>query len=207
LALGTRHQDPSRLAGRGAYAIVNNNPRVPSERTTHLGYHLSHPSESELGEVQKALGIQSAAAFVIQVKNPLAPTTSNQVVGRKPETRAKYPEEIMKEVFGMGGSKGREDYGLKFSSIETTELLDYEGAELLLIASVAGEAGVEEKLGEGRGEGTACTQRMADKADQWHIELRRVEKDEEGETIDKVLRELGTDQSSFLTEPLEGQWI
>ena len=159
MSLGTRHEGPSRVAGRGAYAIVNNNLRVPSERTTHLGYQLSHPSESELGEVQNALGIQSAATFVLQVKNPLAPTTSNQFVGRKPEQRAKYPEDVMKEVFGMGGSKGREDYGLRFSSVETTELLDYEGAELLLIASKAGEAGVEDKLGEGRGEGTIFTRR------------------------------------------------
>lgn len=59
----------------------------------------------------------------------------------------------MKEVFGMGGSKGREDYGLRFSSVETAELLDYEGAELLLIGSKAGQAGIEDKLGEERGEG------------------------------------------------------
>lgn len=131
---------------------------MPSERTTHLGYHLSHPSASQLGEVQKALGIQLAAAFIIQVKNPLAPTTSNQFVSRKPEKCAKYPEEIMREVFGMGGSKGREDYGLRFSSVETAGLLDYEGAELLLIASKAGEAGTAEKLGEGRGEGMICAQ-------------------------------------------------
>ena len=156
--LGTRHEDPSRLAGRGAYAIINNNPRIPSERTTHLGYHLSHPSASELGKVQKALGIQPAAAFVIEVKNPLAPTTSNQFVGRRPEERAKYPEDVMTDVFGMGGSKGREDYGLRFSSVETAELLDYEGAEVLLIASKAGKAGMEEKLGEGTGEGTVCIQ-------------------------------------------------
>ena len=152
--LGTRHEEPSRLAGRGAYAIINNNPRIPSERTTYLGYHLSHPSASDFGEVQNALGIQPAATFVIQVKNPLAPTTSSQFVGRKPEQRAKYPEDVMKEVFGTGGSKGREDYGLRFSSVETAELLDYEGAELLLIASKAGKAGLEDKLGEGRGEGT-----------------------------------------------------
>ena len=64
----------------------------------------------------------------------------------------------MKEVFGMGGSKGREDYGLRFSSVETAELLDYEGAELLLIGSKAGQAGIEDKLGEERGEGTVFIQ-------------------------------------------------
>jgi hypothetical protein len=49
--------------------------------------------------------------------------------------------------------------------------------------------------------------RTANKADQSHIELSRVEKNEGGETIDEVLRELGADQSSFPTEPLKGQWI
>ena len=161
----------------------------------------------DLGEVQKALGIQPAATFVIQVKNPLAPTTSNQFVGRKPEQRAKYPEDVMKEVFGMGGSKGREDYGLRFSSVETAELLDYEGAELLLIASKAGEAGLEDKLGEGRGEGTFAFNRIANGTDQCHIELSRVEKGEGGKSINEVLGELGADQSSFPTDPLEGQWI
>lgn len=59
----------------------------------------------------------------------------------------------MKEVFGKGGSKGREEYGLRFASCETMELLDYEGAQLLLIASRSGTEGLEESLGEGRGEG------------------------------------------------------
>jgi len=102
-----------------------------------------------------ALGIQTATAFV---KNPLARTTSNPSVNHKPEKRAKYPEDVMREVFGMGDSKGREDYGLRFPSIETVGLLDYEGAELLLIASRAGEAGLEDKLGVRRGQGIICTQ-------------------------------------------------
>jgi hypothetical protein len=54
---GTRHEAPNRLAGRGAYAIVNKEPRVPSQQSTHLGYCLSHPAE--LGRPQKALGINN----------------------------------------------------------------------------------------------------------------------------------------------------
>jgi hypothetical protein len=147
---GLRHEEPARLAARGAYAIVNNDPRVPSERTTHLGYHLSHPVE--LGDVQESLGISEASSFVLQVKNPLAPPTGEQRVGLSPGKTADYPPDIMDEVFGKG-TKGRESYGLRFASCERTELLDYEGAELLLIAAKGGEDGLERTLGEGRGEG------------------------------------------------------
>jgi hypothetical protein len=42
---------------------------------------------------------------------------------------------------------------LKFVACWTPELLDYEGAEILLIAARDGEQGLEKSLGEGRGEG------------------------------------------------------
>lgn len=155
---GTRHQAPSRLAGRGAYAIVNNDPKVPSKRETHLGYHLSHPSD--MGEVQEALGIHPASSFVVQAKNPLAPPTGGQQVGLSPNQRADYPSWIMEDVFGKGGSKGRESYGLRFASIEHIELLDHEGAELLFIAARSGEDGLEQSLGEGRGHGTCRVFRL-----------------------------------------------
>ena len=71
----------------------------------------------------------------------------------------------MRDVFGMGGSKGREDYGLRFSSVETAELLDYEGAEVLLIASKAGKEGMEEKLGEEQVKVRSAFNRTSDRAD------------------------------------------
>lgn len=152
---GTRHQGPARLAARGAYAIVNASGSTPSARETHLGYHLSHPPPSAFGGVQKALGIHPASSFVLQVKNPNAPNTGGVRVGLPGGKRAKYPAHIMREVFGAGekGGRGREKYGLRFASVEREELLDYEGAELLLIAARAGEEGLEKSLGEGRGEG------------------------------------------------------
>ena len=54
---------------------------------------------------------------------------------------------------GRGGGRGREAFGLRFASLEREEMLDYEGAELLLIAARAGEEGLEKSLGEGRGKG------------------------------------------------------
>lgn len=104
-----------------------------------------------MGEVQEALGIQKASSFVLQVKNPLAPNTGGV---RTPSSskQVDYPESIMKSVFGQG-TKGRESYGLRFVDCQTIELLEHEGAELLLIASRSGEKGVETSLGGGRGEG------------------------------------------------------
>jgi hypothetical protein len=63
---------------------------------------------------------------------------------------ADYAPHIMDTVFGKG-SKGRQSYGLRFSSCDTTELLDAEGAQLLLIAAREGEEGLETSLGGGRG--------------------------------------------------------
>jgi len=148
---GTRHEAPSRLAGRGAYTIVNNEPRVPSQRSTHLGYCLSHPAEP--GEPQEALGLRSSSSFVVQVKNPLAPVPGGQHVGLSPNKRANYPDWLINNAFGKGRGRGQENYGLRFAPVESIELLEYEGAELLLIAARSGEEGPETSLGEGRGHG------------------------------------------------------
>lgn len=148
---GTRHQGPARIAARGAYAIVNSEGRTPSSRETHLGYHLSHPSPENFGDVQEALGIHQASSFIVQVKNPDAPNTAGARIGGS--KKAEFSREIMNGVFGAGGSRGRESFGLRFASVEQKEMLDYEGAELLLIAARSGEGGLEESLGEGRGEG------------------------------------------------------
>ena len=148
---GTRHEAPSRLAGRGAYTIMNNEPRVPSQRSTHLGYCLSHPAEP--GEPQEALGFRSSSSFVVQVKNPLAPVPGGQHVGLSPNKRANYPDWLINNAFGKGRGRGQENYGLHFAPVESTELLEYEGAELLLIAARSGEEGPETSLGEGRGHG------------------------------------------------------
>ncbi|KIK00090.1 hypothetical protein K443DRAFT_679452, partial [Laccaria amethystina LaAM-08-1] len=153
---GTRHEAASRLAARGAYAIVNTDTEVMSKRETHLGYHISHPKSSEMGNVQSSLGIYSASSFVLQVKNPHAPTTGPRQVRTK---GADYPAWIMRDVFGAAAGqgqnerRGREASGLRFASCETPELLEYEGAQLLLIAAREGEQGLEDSLAEGRGVG------------------------------------------------------
>ncbi|KAI0360998.1 hypothetical protein OH77DRAFT_1442914 [Trametes cingulata] len=186
---GTRHQAPARLAARGAYAIVNNEAaRTPSQRETHFGYHLSHPDDEHFGEVQKTLGIHKASSFVLQVKNPLAPN-SGPGQGLPQGRRAEFPEDIMEGVFGKGGQRGRESYGLRFASVERREMLDFEGAELLFIAARSGEEGLETSLGEGRGHA-----------------LEEAEKDESKETMDEVMKELAMDDGKIPVDPLEGKW-
>ncbi|OSD06253.1 hypothetical protein PYCCODRAFT_1450228 [Trametes coccinea BRFM310] len=187
---GTRHQGAARLAARGAYAIVNNeDARTPSQRETHFGYHLSHPDDEHFGEVQETLGIHQASSFVLQVKNPLAPPSGPAQVGLPKGRRAEYPEEILEGVFGKGGGRGRESYGLRFASVERRELLDYEGAELLFIAARSGEQGLETSLGEGRGHA-----------------LEEAEKSEAKETMDEVMKELAMADGKIPVDPLEGEW-
>ncbi|KAF8560173.1 hypothetical protein OG21DRAFT_1502510, partial [Imleria badia] len=185
---GVRHEGPVRLAGRGVYAIVNNKGRVPSSDATHLAYHLTHPSSP--GAVQEGLGIHTASSFVLQVKNPLADAPEyGQRAGLPPERRARYPDAILDHIFERG-SRGRHEYGLRFTTCRSIELLEYEGAELLMIGARAGVAGSDATLGEHRGEA-----------------LKEVGETESQEAMDDVFRELAADKGTFPAEPLEGQWI
>ena len=170
---------------------MNAEAQTPSQRETHLGYHLSHPTPDNFDDVQKALGIHPASSFVLQVKNPLAPNTGGARVGLPGNRRANFPDHIMKEVFGAGvkGGRGRESYGLRFASVEREEMLDHEGAELLLISARSGEEGLEKSLGEGRGEA-----------------LKETEQAEGKHSIETVLKELAMDPEKIPVEPLEGHW-
>lgn len=90
---------------------------------------------------------------MLQVKNPNVDIENDRSVPTLPVgKRAKYSKEIMDKVFGRG-SKGTESAGLRFAGCERADLLDQEGAQVLLIASKVGEKGLEESLAEGRGEG------------------------------------------------------
>jgi hypothetical protein len=128
---------------------------VPSKRATHFGYHLSHPSEP--GEVQTELGIYKAASFVLQLRNPHATVTAGQRAVLSDKNKAEFPEEAMRDVFGVGEKGTDRTEGLRFASVNTAELLDYEGAELLFIAAHGDEDGVDQDLEESRGQGKTLT--------------------------------------------------
>ncbi|KAF8445741.1 hypothetical protein L210DRAFT_3610346 [Boletus edulis BED1] len=178
---GVRHEGHVRLAGRGVYAIANKKGHVPSRNATHLAYYLTHPSPP--GAVQEGLGIHTASSFVVQVKNPLADGPMYGAgVGLAAGKRAHYPDGILDHIFERG-SRGRHEYGLRFTTCQTIDLLEYEGAELLMIAGRSGVAG----LGEHRGEA--------------------LKEAGEAESEEDVFRELAMDREAFPAEPLEGQWI
>jgi hypothetical protein len=132
---GVRIQPEARPAGEGRYALVDHDGH------THLAYVLELPREP--GAAQDVLGIEREASYVIAVRNPDAPAPPG--AGLDPQQRARYPEEL-KERF-----RGR-----RFAPVEVPELLDHEGAEIVLIGAaedVRGELGIEldaedERVGE-----------------------------------------------------------
>ncbi|KAG2159629.1 uncharacterized protein EDB93DRAFT_3642 [Suillus bovinus] len=176
----------TKTRGRGVYAIVNSQGNVPSRNATHLGYHLSHPTE--LGDVQKALGIHVASSFVIQVKNPNAEAEAGQRIGLPKSRRARYSEDIMKYVFGRG-EKGRSSIGLRFTNCNRVELLEHEGAELLFIPAHTGTKGNDQSLGNGRREA-----------------LEEVSRRESEERVEQIFKELAFHKDRFPAEPLKGEW-
>jgi hypothetical protein len=110
---GERTQPAARPAGEGVYALVR------MDDTLHLAYELELPEKG--GPVQKALNIAPKASFVLSVRNPEkgAPRT----VGRGREDQPDYPKELQKEFRDR-----------RFAS-EDPRLLDYEGAEIILVGA------------------------------------------------------------------------
>ena len=192
------HGGPGRLCDRqhqGARSIEQRHTLgIPSHASEHTG-----PGSG-------GLGIHTASSFVVQVKNPLADAPTYGVrAGLAPEKRAQYPDTILDSVFERR-SRGRHEYGLRFTTCRTIELLDYEGAELLMIAARSGVAGSDTSLGEHCGEG-ASVGRRGGLDTQESIELKEAGETESHEAMKDVFRELAMDKEAFPAEPLKGKWI
>lgn len=113
---GERTQPAYRPAGEGVYAIARYRDEV------RLVSDLELPEQR--GDVQKALRITQQARFVLQVRNPEAAAPQGQ--GLPVERRADYPKRL------------REHFGdRQWIGAEPPELLDYAGAELVLVAAKA----------------------------------------------------------------------
>lgn len=110
---GERVRPAARPAGEGAYALVRH------EDHTHIAYVLALPEEP--GPVQRALEIEREPSYIISVKNPEAPSPPE--AGLPPDEAAKYSKEL-EEKF----------HGRRFLPVDPPELLDYPGAQLLLMA-------------------------------------------------------------------------
>jgi hypothetical protein len=104
----TSHVPSATPFAEGIYAITS------TGRESHLVYHISHP---EIGDVQKELGVHQKGSFIMSVKNPEGPSSSNVGLSNP----AEYPEKIQERF--------RE---LRWMPLEP-QLLDYENTQVLLI--------------------------------------------------------------------------
>jgi hypothetical protein len=120
---GVRVQPPARPAGEGRYAIVEHDGHA------HLAYVLELPREP--GPAQEAFGIRPEASYVVAVRNPAAEAPPG--VGLPTRERADFPPEL-RERFGRR----------RFAPLDDPRLLDYEGAELVVIGAAED---VESELG------------------------------------------------------------
>lgn len=78
---GTRHTPAATPIGEGVYAVTS------TGRETHLAYILTIPSE--LGDIQKGIGLRDKGSFIISTKNPQYPSPANTGLPQGPD----YPQE------------------------------------------------------------------------------------------------------------------
>jgi len=101
----------------GIYAFTS------TGRESHLAYQITYPEK--LGDVQNELGLNDKGSYIVSVKNPNAPGPANATIANP----AKYPENIQKKF-----------RNLRWSPLEP-EMLDYDGAQFLIIGEGMGEMG------------------------------------------------------------------
>lgn len=111
---GEREIPAARPAGEGIYAIVRH------DNHTHLAYSLELPEQPR--EVQHALHIPAEGSYIISIKNP--EKSSPPKVGLKPDQKAGYPRKLLAAF-----------HDRRFADADPPELLDYPGAELMLIGA------------------------------------------------------------------------
>lgn len=113
---GTRGEqtDPAiRPAGEGVYAVSLEDGQM------HLSFALELPEEP--GAVQQALRIPPEASYALSIKNPEKGQPAN--AGLSEEGKADYPDRL------------QDAFDDRRFDPETLELLDYEGAEFVLVGT------------------------------------------------------------------------
>ncbi|KAI8141519.1 hypothetical protein BJV82DRAFT_518078 [Fennellomyces sp. T-0311] len=166
---GERTVQPSRPMGEGVYEIATHNGH------SHLAYMLTLPEE--LHQVQKAFNIEEQASIVISVKNPTK--SSPSYAGLSSNQKADFPEKLQ-EAFA----------DRRFVSMDTTEFLNYNNCELMLI-------GATEKVKEELGNAGKELEKMEEK-DEDFVEHVGVDK--------SVFDALELEKKENPVEPLEGKW-
>ncbi|MFW5813516.1 MAG: hypothetical protein ACOCXC_04225 [Fibrobacterota bacterium] len=120
---GERTIGAARPAGEGVYKILVHKGH------THLAYVLELPRKPD--DVQQELNIEDQASYVITVKNPDKPSPKS--MGISARQQAEYPAELMEKFRGR-----------RFSEVDPPGLLDYEGAQFVLVAA---SDNIKEELG------------------------------------------------------------
>src|SRR5260221_2388317 len=110
---GERRLPAARPAGEGVYDVIGRAGNL------HLAYVLELPEKP--GPVQAQLNVRKQAAFVIAIRNPAA--SAPPTAGLPAREAAHYPDDLQRE-FG----------DRRFVSGDI-RLLDYEGAEFILIGA------------------------------------------------------------------------
>lgn len=156
---GERERQAGRPAGEGRYEIVRHGDH------THLAYSLELPKKP--AEVQRELNIEDEASYILSVKNPEKPSPPQ--AGLKGAQKADFPKRLM-DVF-----RGR-----RFANADPPDLLDYEGAEIMLIGA---KESPEEELGI------------------------KIDTENETESSAEIFRDLKLERDQHKTEPLfKGRW-
>ena len=156
---GERFQPGARPAGEGVYRILRHGDH------THLVYSLELPQEP--GDVQQELQIEEEASYIISVKNP--EQGGPQAPGLAKDQPVDYPQDLM-DVFD----------GRKFANVDPPDLLNYDGAEFILIPA---SGDIDKELG---------------------IELNA---DRESLDSADLFKDLRIDKKTRPTEPLtKGEW-
>ncbi|UEM20048.1 hypothetical protein JL100_023685 [Skermanella mucosa] len=110
---GERVRPAARLAGEGVYVLAR------TGHSLHLAYALELPEKP--GPVQRELNILAEGSFALSVKNP--EKGSPAAAGLDEEREADYPDKLQEEFRGR-----------RFAT-EDTRLLDYAGAEFILVGA------------------------------------------------------------------------
>jgi hypothetical protein len=155
---GERVRPATRPAGEGVYVMAQDG------RSLKLAYALELPRQP--GPVQQALNIAPEGSFSVSIKNPERGSSPN--AGRDADEQADYPEQLQQE------------FGNRRFATWDPRLLDYEGAEFILIGA---RENVKQDLG---------------------IDLKPEPKTEK--SVD-ILKELRLARSRHPVEPLlKGEW-
>lgn len=156
---GERTLPAARPSGEGTYEIVRH------DNHTHLVYALELPENP--GDVQRDFNIENEGSYILQIKNPEQGAPKG--LGLKEDQQARFPEKLQQRFRGR-----------RFVGAESPEFLNYEGAELLLIAAsedISKELGLE------------------------------IDADHETETTADMIRDLHMRKSRHPIEPLfQGTW-